>query len=169
MTAAAKSKASAKPRKPRGKPWKKGQSGNPKGAPKRGESWAEIIKRVGELTPSEAAARSQELAEKLRAIGDAVTLKEAVVIRIYAALLEDPNPGLVNSFMDRSDGKVKEQLELTGKQGGALRVEYVNDWRGTAADAAPGPEVGADAIAPLQLAGGRAPLAEDDAGDVDRG
>ena len=41
--------------KPRGKPFPKGIGGNPKGAPKRGESWAEIIKKYGDMTPVEAA------------------------------------------------------------------------------------------------------------------
>lgn len=98
--------------KPRGRPWPKGVSGNPKGSPKRGESWAEIIKRVGEMTPSEAAERSLQLAKQLLSIGDGVTLKEAVVMRVYASLLFEPQPGLFNSFMDRTEGKVKQPIEV---------------------------------------------------------
>jgi hypothetical protein len=29
-------------------PWQKGQSGNPKGAPRKENSWAKIIKRIGD-------------------------------------------------------------------------------------------------------------------------
>lgn len=94
------------------KAWKKGQSGNPKGAPKRGESWAEIIKRVGEYTPSEAAERSLALAKQLLEIGDGVTLKEAVTLRVYASLLFEPQPGLLNAFMDRTEGKVTQPIEV---------------------------------------------------------
>lgn len=61
-----------------------------------------------------------------------------------------------------------DRTEYTGKDGGTLKVEYVNDWRGEAAHAAPGPALGAEPGAPVQLAGGGAPLAEDDAGDGDR-
>lgn len=101
-------------KKGRGNPnWKKGgASPNPLGAPKRGESWAEIIKRVGELTPSEAAARSLELAKRLLSIGDGVTLKEAVVLRVYSSLLFEPQPGLFNAFMERTEGKVKQPIEV---------------------------------------------------------
>lgn len=94
--------------------WKPGNSGNPKGAPKRGESWTEIIKRVGDLTPSEAAATSLELAKQLLKIGDGLTLKEAVVLRVYGALLFEPNPGLLNAFMNRAEGMPTQAVELSG-------------------------------------------------------
>lgn len=127
MTTASKSAAnSKKSTKPRGKPWAKGVSGNPAGAPKRGESWAEIIKRVGEYTPPEAAARSLELAKQLLKIGGGVTLKEAAIIRIFGAVLFEPQPGLVNILIERAEGKVKEQVELTGKDGGPLEVRAFN-------------------------------------------
>jgi len=92
--------------------WKPGQSGNPKGSPKRGESWAEIIKRYGEMTPSEAATHSLELVKKLLTIGDGVTLKQAVILRVYASLLFEPQPGLLNSFMDRADGKLAQTISV---------------------------------------------------------
>lgn len=104
---AANSKGTAK-KKPRGRPWPKGVSGNPAGAPKRGESWAEVIKRVGELTPGEAAERSLELARKLLDIGEGVTLKEAVVLRVYASMLFDPDGRLWGQMMDRAEGKVAQ-------------------------------------------------------------
>lgn len=107
-----KTTANSKPSaKPRGKPWPKGVSGNPKGAPRRGESWQDIIKRVGELTPSEASAASLELAKQFLKVGDGVTLKEAVVLRVYGALLFDPQAGLLNAFMDRAEGKVSQPIE----------------------------------------------------------
>lgn len=119
MSASATAKSANKPKtdKPKRKApstaWKPGQSGNPKGAPKRGESWQEIIKRYGELTPPEAAELSLELTKKLLSIGDGVTLKQAVVLRVYADLLYEPNPGLLNSFMERAEGKVSQPIEVT--------------------------------------------------------
>ena len=97
------------------KAWKKGQSGNPKGAPKRGESWAEIIKRIGDMTPIEAADHANEIAKQLRKLGGGLTLKEAVVIRVYAALLFEPQASLLNTFMERAEGKVIQPIE-----GGAI-------------------------------------------------
>ena len=105
--------------------WKPGQSGNPKGGPKRGESWAEIIKIVGDLTPKEAADMSQAVAGKLRSIGDGVTLKQAVVLRVFAALMFEPQPGLLNAFMERVDGKVKDQVELSGDEEKPITIRIV--------------------------------------------
>ena len=95
-----------------GKPhrWKKGESGNPKGAPKRGESWAEVIKRFGEMTPAEASAHSLELSQKFLSIGEGVTLKQAVVLRVYGSLLFEPDARLLNAFMDRAEGKVTQPI-----------------------------------------------------------
>ena len=91
--------------------WKPGQSGNPAGSPKRGESWAEIIKRIGDMTPIEAADHANEIAKQLRKIGGGLTLKEAVVVRVYAALLFEPQASLLNSFMERAEGKVAQPIE----------------------------------------------------------
>jgi hypothetical protein len=112
MTLADNSKTTVKPR---GRPFRKGQSGNPKGAPKRGESWAEIIKRIGDMTPVEAADHARAIANKLRVMGDAITLKEAVVVRVYASLLFEPTSSLLNTFMERAEGKVTEPIDLTSK------------------------------------------------------
>ena len=84
---------------------------NPAGRPTEGESWAEIIKRVGAMTPAEAAKHCREIAGTLAKIGNHLTLKEAVVLRVYASLLFEPQPGLFNALMERaepsafSDGK----------------------------------------------------------------
>lgn len=113
-------------KKPRGKPFTRNDERiNRKGAPKRGESWAEIITRIGDMTPSEAAEYCKAIAAKLKKIGDGITLKEAVVMRVYAALLFEPSPGLLNSFMDRVEGKPDQPITSDG----ALRVliEYADD------------------------------------------
>jgi hypothetical protein len=102
-------------KKPRGKPFPKGVAQNPKGAPKRGESWAEIIKRIGDMTPIEAADHANEVAKQLRKIGGGITLKEAVVVRVYASLLFEPTASLLNTFMERAEGKITEPIDLTSK------------------------------------------------------
>jgi hypothetical protein len=92
--------------------WKPGQSGNVYGRPVRGESWAEIIKRIGDMTPIEAADHANEIAKQLRKIGGALTLKEAVVVRVYAALLFEPQASLLNTFMERAEGKITQPLDM---------------------------------------------------------
>jgi hypothetical protein len=91
---------------PKGKPWPKGTSGNPKGRPKERESWAAIINEIGALTPLEAAQRCAALAKPLTRLGSQVTLKEAVVISVYLSLLHDPSAGLLNSLMERGEGRL---------------------------------------------------------------
>lgn len=103
--------------KKRPQTWKPGQSGNPKGSPRLGESWAELIKRVGDMTAPEVAARSLEMAKQFIKLGDdGLTLKEAVVIRVFGSLLFEPQPGLLNSFMERTEGKVKQPFSLEEKE-----------------------------------------------------
>lgn len=107
-------------KKPRGKPFTgKDDPRNGPGAPKRGQSWAEIIKEIGELTPDEARAMSQKIFAQIQ-LGNEITLKQAVVLRVYASMLFEPQPGLINAFMDRADGKVSQPVE-------------VYDWRSEAA------------------------------------
>lgn len=89
--------------------WKPGQSGNPAGGPKRGQSWKEIINEVGQLTPDEAREMSQKIFANIH-LGNEVTLNQAVVLRVYAALLFDPQPGLLNAFMERVEGKVAQPI-----------------------------------------------------------
>ena len=111
--------------KPRGKPFTANDPRrNNLGAPKRGESWGEIIKRIGDMTPAEAAEHAQVIAGKLKQMGSGITLKEAVVIRCYAALLFEPQPGLLNSFMDRAEGKVRDQVDVTSA-GQALEIRII--------------------------------------------
>ena len=110
-TAANKAKTGAKPGR-----WKKGQSGNPKGAPKRGESWAELFKEIGNLTPAAAARKCHAIGAHLAGMGDKITLKEAVVMRVFSALLFEPTSGLLNAVLDRVEGKVSQPIDMTWRE-----------------------------------------------------
>ena len=115
--------------------WKPGQSGNPAGAPKRGESWAEIIKRIGDMEPGEAAAKFGETAKQLRQMPGGVTLKELVVMRVYASMLFEPTSALWGHLMDRADGEVGADAE--GAKRMTIRVVYDDHHGGTGDSAAP--------------------------------
>ena len=108
--------------------WKKGQSGNPKGAPKRGESWAELIEKMGDFDGPTAAQYAGFLSKQFDKLTAGVNLKTLVVLRVYAALIDDPQPGLLNAFMERVEGKVKDKLEVSGDEAAPLTVviRYAN-------------------------------------------
>lgn len=93
-----------KQRKNRGKPFKKGQSGNPKGRPPAGESLAELV-------------RAGEKGRVLQAI-DVLWAKAA--------------RGDIHAFAflaDRGWGKVPFPVEQSGPEGGPMKVvfEYADD------------------------------------------
>ena len=77
-----------------GKPFKKGQSGNPKGRPKMGESLTEILRSISETPePGEKLARKEKLAVKMWA--DALAGNWKLMIYLY----------------DRLDGKPLQAIE----------------------------------------------------------
>lgn len=101
-------------RKPPKTAWKPGQSGNPTGAPKRGQSWAELWNEIGELDGPQTAKRAIRLwVKQFKQLPEGVTLKELVVIKGYAALLDDMNARLLKEVMDRAEGKVSERVDIT--------------------------------------------------------
>lgn len=95
--------------------WPKGKSGNPAGRPKNGESWSEIIKAVGEMYPEDLlkiVGRENELGQQIRKYPPKVQMKFQVVIRVFAAMMFEPNNSLFNSLMDRVEGKVPDHLKV---------------------------------------------------------
>ena len=112
-----KSTANSKPTaKPRGKPFPKGVSGNPAGRPKDGQSWSAIIKEVGDMYPADILAmigKTNDLGKVIAQLPSNVQMKYLVTARVYAALMFEPTQGLFKELMDRAEGKVKEQVDLT--------------------------------------------------------
>jgi hypothetical protein len=94
-------------RKPSPSAWKKGQSGNPKGRPADGESWAATIKRISGMTGEEASSYVVAVAKQLKPL-KGVTLKEAVVMRCFAALMFEPQAAMFNAIVDRAEGKMPQ-------------------------------------------------------------
>lgn len=124
----ANSKATAKPR---GKPWPKGQSGNPAGRPKDGESWAAIIAAVGNMYPEDLIAfigTSNDLGRNLAQLPKNVQMKYLVTTRVYAALMFEPTSGLWKELMERVEGKVPQAVEVGSDPNKPIKViiEYAD-------------------------------------------
>jgi hypothetical protein len=107
-------------RKPPRTAWKPGQSGNPKGAPKRGGSMAEAYAWAMALRPDEVVEiltlnGSNDLARQFKQMPQGIQLKLLVALRIVAAVMFEPSPGLINHMADRVDGPVKQEEEHSGK------------------------------------------------------
>lgn len=115
-----------KKRKPPKTAWKPGESGNPAGAPKRGESWAELFNSIGNLTGEEVANKAMLWAGKFKKMPKGVTLKELVVVRAYAALLDESNARLLKEVMDRAEGKVADVVKGTG-EGGEHIIRFIDE------------------------------------------
>jgi len=108
------------------RPWKKGQSGNPKGRAKEGESWAAIIKKIGDMTGVQLAEYFSTYAPQFRKIGP-VTMKEAVVARAYLALAFEPSGSLFNALADRAEGKVTQPIDVSWREEMAKRGINASD------------------------------------------
>lgn len=119
--AAANSKATVKPKgKPRGKPFgknnpvtgEKDERINREGAPQRGASLKEILDYYDQLTPDEIAAMlpAGELKTQYLLMPKGIAMKHLKAIRVNAAIMFDPTPGLVNLVQDRTDGKVPDEV-----------------------------------------------------------
>ena len=105
------------------KPWKKGQSGNPKGKPKgakdRSTVLAEMLKH--KMLNGEGVAIKNPFTQK-----GTITLEEGV----DAALIKKALGGNIEAIKEIKDtmhGKITEKKEIGGPGGGAIPVMIVDD------------------------------------------
>lgn len=115
-------------------PFKKGQSGNPKGGrPKSTKTWAAIIASVGAMTPTTAAARCKAIGTQLAKLGNTATMKELAVLTAYAATLYEPQSALLNFLASREEGNVpvevnwKHEVAALISQGKLTREEVIEE------------------------------------------
>ena len=113
--------ANKKPRG-KGKPFVKGDDPrrNKGGRPSAGTSfrdvWGEEIDRYAEDIAKDCEAQGRnDLALAFKQMPKGVPLKRLIGWRVMAAIMFDPTSGLVTAFVDRIDGKVKDEIEHTGK------------------------------------------------------
>ena len=89
-------------------PFKKGQSGNAKGRPRDGTSWAAVLEKIG--------------GEKVKVGKDEITKKEAVARKLWAEASKG-QPWAINALMDRLDGKPKQVIDQTIETMEVPRIE----------------------------------------------
>lgn len=133
-------KAKSDKRKAPKSAWKPGQSGNPAGRPKDGESWAAIIASVGNMNAEDLLAfigTTNDLGKAIAQLPKNVQLKYLVTARVFAALMFEPSSGLWKELMERAEGKVADRMDLN--QTGEMKVviEYA-DSEDSTAETAPG-------------------------------
>lgn len=95
--------------------WKPGESGNPAGRPKDGESWAAVIREVSNMTTEEIlkmVGEQNDLGKALKQMPKNVQMKYLVTARVMAAMMFEPTAGLWNGLMDRAEGKVPQQIDV---------------------------------------------------------
>lgn len=83
-------------------PFVKGQSGNPRGRPRDGTSWVQVLEKIG--------------AEKISA-NDDLTKKEAVARRLWSEAAKGQSWAIM-ALMDRMDGKPKQEVQQDITSGG---------------------------------------------------
>ena len=96
--------------------WKKGQSGNPKGRPKDGQSWQGILREITNMTAEElleVTGERGDLGSEIKKFPKGVPMKKLLAARLITALMFDPTGSLFNVLMDREEGKVQETLDVT--------------------------------------------------------
>jgi len=109
--------------------WPKGVSGNPAGRPKDGESWAAVIKAVGEMYPDDLLAfipKGNDLGNAIAQLPKGVQMKYLVTARVFAALMFEPTSGLWKELMERAEGKVTETVEINDHKI-ELVIKYATD------------------------------------------
>ncbi len=81
------------------KPFKKGQSGNPKGRPKKGSAIADILNSIGDESV-------------IMKDGKPITKREAVLRKIYSEAIKG-SMAAVNFIADRTEGKALDRVHQT--------------------------------------------------------
>ena len=89
---------------------------NRNGAPKRGQTWKDTVKRITDMTREEALEYFGEkttLGKQLKELPPNVPIKDAIVIMSVISFGRDPSAGLFNSLTDREEGKPIQTIETS--------------------------------------------------------
>jgi hypothetical protein len=107
--------APKKKRKATSGSWKTGHSGNYKGAPKRGQSWTEVMRWWADQTPAKIKlmiGTKNPLGQGFNDMPQGVIMKNLVTLRLLQSLMFEPTSGILKEFMDRAEGKVPDNINM---------------------------------------------------------
>ena len=97
-----------------GKPFKKGQSGNPKGRPKKGEAWADVANQLLDSNEIDITMKMSNGKIKNLNLEADKSFRHAVIIgQIKQAM--DGNVQAARELADRTEGKSRERREVSYK------------------------------------------------------
>ena len=102
---------------------------NKEGAPKRGQSWQETVKRLTDMTRDELIAyigAKTKLGKLLKELPPDVPVKDALILISIIQYGRDPNPRLLAALMDREEGKPNQPIG-GGDTPLKVLIEYANN------------------------------------------
>ena len=103
---------------------------NKGGAPRKGQSWAETIKRLTDMTRDEAVAyvggQKTHLGKLLKELPAGVPIKDALILAYIVQFGREPSASFLSGLADREDGKPSQSVKLDGHVSMSWR-EFVED------------------------------------------
>jgi hypothetical protein len=91
---------------------------NRNGAPKRGQSWQETVKRITDMDKEQlleyVGGRKTRIGKLIASAPDNMPMKDAVVIASLVAYLMDPNAKMFAVLTDREEGKPNQPISGGG-------------------------------------------------------
>lgn len=102
---------------------------NKEGAPKRGQSWQESVKRLTDMNREELAAyvgASTRLGKLLKELPPKIPVKDALILAAIIQFGRDPNPRLLGTLMDREEGKPVQPIGGDPDKPIKIVVEYAD-------------------------------------------
>ena len=100
---------------------------NLEGAPKRGQSWQETVKRITDMTREEAikyVGANTKIGKQLKELSPKMPIKDALIFISLIAYGRDPNPRLLATLMEREEGKPNQPI--SSDEPIRLIVEYID-------------------------------------------
>ena len=113
------------------KPFVKGDPRiNRKGAPKRGQNWSEVWKRLTDMTRDELIAyigEKNKLAKLLKELPPDIPIKDGLAIITMIHYGREPNARMLAAIMDREDGKPPQALDLSNSDGSLTWAKFIEN------------------------------------------